>query len=163
MSIWTPCIVALGSNLGNSRTTLENAIAELNQQPQIKVIKRSICYETAPVGGPQQPNYLNSCVCLETALSPLELLAMLLSIEGKFGRVRQEKWGPRTLDLDLIFFGDRIINDPQLRVPHPRYRERGFVLVPLAEIAPNWRDPSTGDKISELIDRVDISTVFACS
>lgn len=98
-----------------------------------------------------------------TSLEPLELLQRLLEIEAEFGRVRGERWGARTLDLDLLLYGDRILKHPQLEVPHPRMTERGFVLVPLAEIAPHWRDPSSGNSIRQLQEALNYSDVHLIS
>lgn len=155
-----PCAIALGGNLGNSMQTLEQAIASLQAHPALEVQQVSPWYETAPVGGPPQPNYLNGCATLQTALAPEALLQVLLHIEQQFGRVRRERWGPRSLDLDLLFYGQQVINSPALTVPHPRMRDRAFVLVPLAAIAPQWRDPVTHQTVAQLCGRVDRSGVW---
>lgn len=150
--------IALGSNLGDSRRILENALQTLNSFPKITVNRRSSWYQTAPIG-PSQPDYLNGCALLEVHLKPQELLHILLEIEDRFGRIRQELWGPRTLDLDLILFENLILDTPDIQIPHPRMRGRAFVLVPLAEIAPNWIDPVSGETIAELVNKVDPSGV----
>ncbi len=150
--------IALGSNLGDSRTILDNAIQILAHTIGITLKAQSSWYQTAPVG-PPQPDYLNGCALLEVQLTPQELLETLLKIEVQFGRVRQERWGPRTLDLDLLLFDDLILETPSLQLPHPRMRERAFVLVPLAEIAPNWVEPVSGKAIAQLVQRVDCSGV----
>lgn len=150
--------IALGSNLGDSLTTLETALKRLNDIPEIQVKSCSSWYETAPVG-PPQPNYINGCAILEVQLTPQILLETLLKVEQQFGRVRREQWGPRTLDLDLLLFGNFILKTPDLELPHPRMKERAFVLVPLAEVLPNWIDPSTGKAIVELLNGVDCSGV----
>ncbi|HEY9611337.1 2-amino-4-hydroxy-6-hydroxymethyldihydropteridine diphosphokinase [Allocoleopsis sp.] len=150
--------IALGSNLGDSRTILDNAIQILAQTSGITLKAQSSWYQTAPVG-PPQPDYLNGCALLEVQLTPQELLETLLKIEVQFGRVRQERWGPRTLDLDLLLFDDLIIETPSLQLPHPRMIERAFVLVPLAEIAPDWVEPVSGKAIAQLVQRVDCSGV----
>ncbi|MDR9402275.1 MAG: 2-amino-4-hydroxy-6-hydroxymethyldihydropteridine diphosphokinase [Halothece sp. Uz-M2-17] len=152
------CAIALGSNLGDSQQILEQAIHQLDSDPKIKIRSVSSWYETLPVG-PAQPNYLNGCAVLTTSLSPSELLAVLLKIETQFGRVRQERWGARTLDLDLILYDDWVVETECLQVPHPRMRERAFVLVPLAEIAPNWIDPITGRAIAQLKEIIDCSGI----
>lgn len=153
------CAIALGSNLGESQQNLEQAISQLNQSPEITVNDVSSWYETVPVG-PAQPNYLNGCALLTTSLPPHPLLDTLLRIETQFGRVRQERWGARTLDLDLLLYEDIVLDTPRLQLPHPRMRERAFVLVPLEEIAPNWVDPITGSAIAHLKDTVDCSGIL---
>ena len=150
--------IALGSNLGDSRTILENALKTLAQTPGIILKDRSSWYQTAPVG-PPQPDYLNGCALLDVRLTPQELLESLLKIEAQFGRTRKERWEPRTLDLDLLLFDDLILDIPNLQVPHPCMRERAFVLVPLAEIAPNWVEPVSGKAIAQLVQTVDCSGV----
>ena len=149
-----PCAIALGSNVGNSRKTLQQALTTLAHCSDIEVIAQSSLYKTVAIG-PPQPDVLNACALLDTPLSAQDLLNQLLAIEQHFGRVRHERWGPRTLDLDLLFYGQSIITEPSLHVPHPRLRERAFVLIPLAEIAPNWRDPVSGQSIRSLCQAVD--------
>ncbi len=150
--------IALGSNIGDSWETLEAAIETLAQTPGIFLQARSRWYKTKAIG-PTQPDYLNGCVLLQVDMLPQVLLETLLQIENKFGRVRLEHWGPRSLDLDLLLFDDLIFHTPNLQVPHPRMRERAFVLVPLAEIAPDWVEPVSGYKIKELVKKVDCSDV----
>jgi len=150
--------IALGSNLGDSLTILKDALEILAESPSITLKKYSSWYQTAPVG-PPQPDYLNGCALLEVHLTPQDLLETLLGIEAKFGRVRRERNGPRTLDLDLLLFDDLILDTPNLQVPHPRMRERAFVLVPLAEIAPDWVEPVSGKAIAQLVQTVDCSGV----
>lgn len=134
------------------------ALSLLAQKPGIQVIARSRGYLTKAVG-PPQPDYLNLCAVLQVTVSPQQLLAILLQTEAQLGRVRRERWGPRTLDLDLLLFDDVILNAPGLQVPHPRLTERAFVLVPLAEIAPAWVEPISGKAIAELVQMVDCSEV----
>ncbi|NEU80572.1 2-amino-4-hydroxy-6-hydroxymethyldihydropteridine diphosphokinase [Nostoc sp. UIC 10630] len=150
--------VALGSNIGNSQTILEAATKTLAQTPGILLEAKSRWYQTKAVG-PPQPDYLNGCVTLQVEMLPQQLLEILLGIEQQFGRVRQERWGPRTLDLDLLLFDDFIVDTPNLQIPHPRMRDRAFVLVPLAEIAPDWIEPVSGCVIKELLKEVDCSDV----
>ena len=150
--------IALGSNLGNSITTLTNAIETLARTPGITLSNYSSWYRTKPVG-PPQPDYLNGCALLKVALSPHQLLTTLLEIEQQFGRVRKEHWGARTLDLDMILYENLILDTPDLQIPHPRMRERAFVLVPLAEIAPHWIEPVSGKTIIKLLKEVDCSGV----
>jgi 2-amino-4-hydroxy-6-hydroxymethyldihydropteridine diphosphokinase len=133
----TSCAIGLGSNLGDSRGLLDLAVKSLGDHPQIEVIQVAGYYSTKPIG-PPQPDYLNSAVTITTSLSPWELLVVLQSIENNSGRERQVHWGARTLDLDLLLYGCWYINTPSLQVPHPYMADRGFVLVPLAEIAGDW-------------------------
>jgi 2-amino-4-hydroxy-6-hydroxymethyldihydropteridine diphosphokinase len=150
--------IALGSNIGDSHTILSEAIDAIAQTPGIRLISQSSFYRTKAVG-PPQPDYLNGCVLLQVEMIPELLLEILLKIENKFGRLRGERWGPRTLDLDILLYSDRIIETPKLQIPHPRMRERAFVLVPLAEIAPDWVDPVSGLTIKELMKDVDYQNI----
>jgi 2-amino-4-hydroxy-6-hydroxymethyldihydropteridine diphosphokinase len=158
MSNGLRCAIALGSNLGDSRAILEDAIQRLQQVPGIHVAQRSTWYRTKPIG-PPQPDYLNGCAIIQTLLSPPLLMQTLLNIEGEFGRVRGVKNGPRTLDLDFLWAEDQILDTPALQLPHPRMAERAFVLVPLAEIAPEWVHPILGKAIADLLKTVDCSDV----
>jgi 2-amino-4-hydroxy-6-hydroxymethyldihydropteridine diphosphokinase len=144
--------------MGDSPVILEAAIETLAQTPGIILVAKSSWYQTKAVG-PAQPDYLNGCAILQVVILPQLLLETLLKIEQKFGRDRQERWGPRTLDLDLILYDDLIVNIPNLIIPHPRMQERAFVLVPLAEIAPDWVDPVSGCAIKDLVKQVDCSDV----
>ncbi len=155
---FTPCAIALGSNLGNSHTIFATTLAILDTIPGITLKSRSSWYQTLPVG-PPQPDYLNGCALLDVQLTPQELLQNLLEIELKFGRIRQERWGPRTLDLDLLLFGDLILTTPTLQLPHPEMCDRPFVLIPLAEIAPDWIEPVSGKAIAELAQGIDSTGV----
>ena len=129
--------IAFGSNLGDRNKNIQEALLALSSHPKIKLIKTSSIIETEPEGGPpDQPKFLNGAVKIETDLSPDDLLSALQAIEKQLGRSRAIKNGPRTIDLDIIFYGDEIINKPGLVIPHPRWRQRQFVLKPLREIAP---------------------------
>jgi 2-amino-4-hydroxy-6-hydroxymethyldihydropteridine diphosphokinase len=150
--------VALGSNMGDSQKILEAAIETLAKTPGILLEARSNWYQTKAIG-PPQPDYLNGCVTLQVEILPHELLEILLGIEQQFGRVRQERWGPRIIDLDLLLYDDIIVDTPNLQIPHPRMRDRAFVLVPLAETAPDWVEPVSGYVIKELLKEVDCSDV----
>jgi 2-amino-4-hydroxy-6-hydroxymethyldihydropteridine diphosphokinase len=142
--------VALGSNLGDRHATLLEALSAL--RPLISDLRASSFHDTAPVGvASPQPRYLNAVAVGTVTLSPRALLDALLAIERRFGRERSFPNAPRTLDLDLILYDGEIIDEPGLVVPHPRFRERTFVLEPLAEIAPQLSDPVTGKTVEELL------------
>ena len=154
------CAIALGSNLGNSLATLEQSLKILSQTPRINLVAVSSWYLTKPIG-PPQPDYLNGCAILALEQTPEELLFLLQAIELQFGRVRSQesRWGARTLDLDIILYEDLIINNSDLTIPHPRMRERAFVLVPLSEIAADWQEPVSQKAIAELVSEIDCSGV----
>jgi len=127
--------IGLGGNLGDTRDILEAAIARLDEHPDITVLARSRFYRTPPWGPVPQPDFVNAAIAVDTSLPPHDLLDVLLATERAFGRVRDgERWGPRTLDLDLLVYGDARIHDERLTVPHPRMAERAFVLLPLADL-----------------------------
>jgi 2-amino-4-hydroxy-6-hydroxymethyldihydropteridine diphosphokinase len=149
-------LVGLGSNLGDRRAILDSAVSSLRKLSETTLISVSTYHETKPAGGPAgQGPFLNAAAALETTLSPPALLLALQQIESAAGRVRSVRWGERTLDLDLLLFGNLILDTPELRVPHPRFSVRRFVLAPLEEIAPEARDPLTGRSISELLTNLD--------
>jgi len=148
----TIAYIALGSNLGERRQFLDRALHLLAQRPHVHVRRVSSYHETAPVGGPVgQGRYLNAAAELETTLSPQELLATLLDIEHQLGRVRLERFGPRTIDLDLLLHGETILETQPLTLPHPRLHERRFVLAPLVEVAPHLVHPELGRTMQELL------------
>jgi len=127
-------VIALGSNIGDTNSHLHHAIEELAKHIEVTAV--SSFYKTAPVGGPAQDDYLNAVLIGESEMDPLDLLVEMQEIEAMAGRTREIQWGPRTLDLDLISFGDHEINEPHLEIPHPRAHERAFVLEPWFEIDP---------------------------
>ncbi len=129
--------IGLGSNLGDKKANLETAISWLSKEGRIDVKKRASYYCTAPLDYTEQDWFVNTVVEIETTLSPAELLTVFLSIEVRMGRVRGIRWGPRPIDLDLLLYGDAVINAPGLVVPHPRMSRRAFVMVPLAELVPD--------------------------
>jgi 2-amino-4-hydroxy-6-hydroxymethyldihydropteridine diphosphokinase len=143
--------IALGSNLGDREATLNQAVDRL--RAILMDVRVSSWHDTEPVDAPLQPRFLNGALVGRTTRSAHALLASLQQIEREAGRERPFPNAPRTLDLDLIFYGDRIIDEPDLRVPHPRFRARRFVLEPLSEIAPDWIDPETGVSVRELLER----------
>ena len=147
-----PVAVALGSNLGDRGGTLDQAVTVLGTF--LTDLRVSSYHDTEPVGVDPQPRFLNAAATGLTALEPRALLDRLLAIEVAYGRTRPAVGAPRTLDLDLILYGDRILTEPGLLVPHPRFRERRFVLAPLAEVAPDWRDPASGLTVGELLRRL---------
>ena len=142
----TTAFVGIGSNLGEPERQIAAALEQLAAEDGIDVVAVSTLRETEPVGYLEQPNFLNGAAQLETELAPSELLERLLAIEGRLGRVRGEgpRFGPRTIDLDLLLYGDESISEPGLTVPHPRMWERRFVLEPLAELAPGLEIPGVG-------------------
>ncbi len=137
--------MAIGSNLGEREAAIARALELLDDPPQLSVVRVATVRETAPVGVVDQPPFLNTAARLETTLGPRELLDRLLAVERGLGRVRtEERWGPRTLDLDLLLYGDDVLDEPGLTVPHPRLHERRFVLEPLSELAPDLVVPGRG-------------------
>ena len=153
--------IALGSNLHTPREQLKRALNALAQLPQTQLMAVSSFYRSKPLGPQDQPDYLNAAVEISTALSPLALLDELQRIENEQGRVRLRRWGERTLDLDILLYGDEIIQSERLTVPHYDMHNREFVIVPLAEIAPNLILPN-GQKLAELADRFTVHQMEKC-
>ena len=151
----TRAYVALGSNLGDREETLRAALGALAAEPGIDVVAVSRFYDTEPVGFVDQPRFLNGAAALETELPARELLERLLAVELRFGRSREDvpPQGPRTIDLDLLLYGDAEIDEPGLRVPHPRLHERRFVLEPLADLDPALEVPGNG-QVQEILARL---------
>ena len=150
----TRAYVGLGANLGPREETLRRAVELIDRTLGIDVLAVSELRETEPVGAVDQPPFLNGAVALETSLSARELLDLLLDVERELGRVRNERWGPRLVDLDLLLYGAETIDEPGLRVPHPRLHERRFALEPLAELDPDLVIPGRG-RVSALVAALD--------
>ncbi|WP_114313472.1 2-amino-4-hydroxy-6-hydroxymethyldihydropteridine diphosphokinase [Thermus caldifontis] len=146
--------VGLGSNLGDRAGYLLKALSLLSRLEKTHFLRLSPVYETEPVG-PPQPLYLNLVAEVDTELSPRAFLEGLLTVEQSLGRKRKERWGPRTIDLDLLLYGDLVLQEEGLEVPHPRLSERAFVLVPLADLIPEGRHPVLGRTFAELLASLD--------
>ena len=140
--------LGLGSNLGDRKAILEKALQLLGQRLQIERV--SSLYETEPEGYAEQPLFLNAVCLAQTKLGPLQLLSVIKGIEASLGRVPSFPNAPRPIDLDIIFYGDLVMETPELTIPHPRLEERAFVLIPLAEFAPNLLHPASGESIKDL-------------
>ena len=143
--------VGLGSNLGDRRGLIREALKRMGRIDGVRVRKRSRIIETEAVGVTAQPKFMNAVAEIETRLEPAPLLRHLRAVERALGRVRHERWGPRTIDLDLLLWDDRSVSTPRLKVPHPRMAERRFVLAPLAELCPGRRVPGTGRTVRGLL------------
>ena len=144
--------LSLGSNMGDKHKNIEGAIAKLKSVAGIRNVKCSKLYDTKPYGKTDQDDFVNAVCEIETYLTPYELLDAINDIEDKFGRVRVERWGPRTLDIDIVLFGDMIINTPRLCVPHIDMHNREFVLKPLVEIAPHAYNPMLCKRAKDMYD-----------
>jgi 2-amino-4-hydroxy-6-hydroxymethyldihydropteridine diphosphokinase len=151
-------VLALGSNQGERLSMLQGAVDALADTPELALLAVSPVYETDPVGGPDQPDYLNAVVVAESSHSPRTLLERALAIEDAFDRTREIRWGPRTLDVDVVAVGDLAVDEPDLVVPHPLAAERAFVLVPWHDADPSAVLPGAGP-VAELLARLDASGV----
>jgi 2-amino-4-hydroxy-6-hydroxymethyldihydropteridine diphosphokinase len=145
-------VIGLGSNLGDRLDHLRRAAEALGALPMVRLVGRSEVIETPPAGGPPQPDYLNAAIAISTALTARDLLDHALAIERQLGRTRPDpvRWGPRTIDIDLLWADRRPVDEPGLQVPHPRLSERPFALVPLLELVPDACDPTSGEPYLEL-------------
>lgn len=141
--------IGLGSNLGDRETAVRDALEQLSQLPETMLVRVSSLYDSEAIGPEDQPDFVNAVAQLDTGLGARHLLWNLLLIEKRLGRVRSQRWGPRTIDLDLLLFGDQVIEDDDLRVPHPEITRRAFVLAPLAELEPGLTHPLTGQTVTE--------------
>ena len=146
----TIAYIGLGSNMQSPKQQIKSAIKSISEIPEIQVLKVSSLYKSKPVGPQGQNDYINAVIKIETDFMPLELLDCMQDIENQHGRIRKEHWGPRILDLDILIFGKKIIQDKKLTIPHPEIEKRPFVLVPLAEIDSNCSIPGIG-LVSDLL------------
>jgi 2-amino-4-hydroxy-6-hydroxymethyldihydropteridine diphosphokinase len=154
--VGTIAFLGLGSNLGDRLTNLQGALDLLQAEPGLRVAASSRVWETVPVGGPPQPDYLNAVIGVETDLSARDLLEIAHRVESRLGRVRKERWGARSIDVDLLLYDEESIEEADLVVPHPRLRERAFVLLPLLELAEDVTLPD-GTRLRDL--RIDTDGV----
>lgn len=151
--------IGFGSNIGDKAANIAQAVALLTGEGDVRLVRSSRLYRTAPWGVLDQEWFVNACISVETSLTPLELLRRCLGVEEEMKRVRERRWGPRVIDVDVLTYGDATLDGAELTLPHPRITERAFVLVPLAEIAPNL--VIGGHPVTYWLDRVDASDVVA--
>ena len=156
MDSFVTVYIGFGSNLGDSEAVCRQAVQELDSAEQLTVDAVSSLYRTQPIGFTRQDWFLNGVVEARTRMPPRSLLRFLLAVEHRFGRERTVRWGPRTLDLDILFYGTRVLDEPGLTIPHPRAHERRFVLEPMAEIAPGFVHPTLGLSVSELLSDPEV-------
>jgi len=146
--------IGLGSNLGDREANIRQALQFLEQLPETTIVRGSSLYDTEPVGVSDQPNFLNGVVQIETHLAPRQLLWNLMLIERRLGRVRTRQWGPRVIDLDLLLYGEEVVDEDDLQVPHPLMTQRSFVMVPLVEIEPLLVHPVTNQTMLSILQRL---------
>jgi 2-amino-4-hydroxy-6-hydroxymethyldihydropteridine diphosphokinase len=154
-------VLALGSNLGDRLASLQGGVDALCARPGLSGVQVSPVYETAPVGGPAQPEYLNAVLVAATTLSARAVLARCQEAENALGRVRTERWGPRRIDVDVIVYGTEVSDDPELTLPHPRAHERAFVLAPWHDVDPGAVIPGRG-RVADLLAAVGTADVRLC-
>ncbi len=147
--------IGIGSNMGDRLANCRRAVEAIASAKENRILRCSPFYETEPVGKKDQEWFINGVIAMETAVAPRGLLEFLLDIEKGMGRVRKEKWGPRVIDLDILLFGDEVIDEDDLEVPHPRIAERLFVLAPLSDIAPNLRHPVWNQTVSQMRGKLE--------
>jgi 2-amino-4-hydroxy-6-hydroxymethyldihydropteridine diphosphokinase len=152
--------LSLGTNLGDRLANLRAALAALRGTPGIRFLAQSRIYETSAWGYEDQPSFLNMVVQAETELEPRLLLTRLKSLEVDLGRTHTFHWGPRLIDIDILLYGDLVLNTPELVIPHPRLQERAFVLVPLADLAPDLLHPVLHQTVAQLLASVDVSAII---
>jgi 2-amino-4-hydroxy-6-hydroxymethyldihydropteridine diphosphokinase len=151
----TPAYIGLGANLGDRSDNIHSAVIHLAETPNLDVCRLSSIIENPAVGGPaDSPSFLNAVAKVETTLSPRAMLDRLLAIEEEMGRIRRQRWEPRLIDLDLLLYGQQVLDEPGLTIPHPRLHERLFVLIPLAEIAPDVMHPTHRKTMKTLLDEL---------
>jgi len=146
--------IGIGSNLGDKVANCRRALEAIGADPRNRLGQCSPLYRTEPVGKRDQDWFINGVAAVETSMTPQEMLEFLLSVEDRMGRVRQEKWGPRIIDLDILFYGEMVLDGNNLQIPHPRLRERRFVLIPLKDIAPDLIHPVFRRNISQLLSEL---------
>ena len=154
MGLVEKVFVGVGSNLGDRESAIEQAIQSIAALPETELICCASLFESTPMGVKDQPDFLNSVIEIVTSLDPKRLLICLKQIEQALGRKERERWGPREIDLDILVFGDRIIDEVDLQIPHPQIARRLFVLRPLAELAPEMNMPGYSSSIQDLLDRL---------
>nr|WP_319388739.1 2-amino-4-hydroxy-6-hydroxymethyldihydropteridine diphosphokinase [uncultured Cohaesibacter sp.] len=154
----TEVFISLGGNIGDPAITIEDTLSTLSSQKGVRVISRSPYYITPPWGNTNQAEFVNACAVLKTTLSAPDLLKTCLAVEKSMGRVRDTHWGPRIIDIDLLTYGDAVINEDNLQIPHPYMTERAFVLVPLRDLAPDFS--LNGVPIDTMLERLDQSGII---
>jgi 2-amino-4-hydroxy-6-hydroxymethyldihydropteridine diphosphokinase len=147
--------LGLGSNLGSRLSNIRFALAAIGQIPGVKMLRTSSIYETEPYGNSEQPPFLNAALEIETTLNPEDLLKALQRVEHHMGRTRKKKWEPRVIDLDILYFGNQVIGEPGLSVPHPDLHNRDFVLIPLNDLIPRFTDPLRQSTVQTMLKRLN--------